>query len=113
MQNLYNYIQEHLNESVISNKDFDKAQNIIRSYFQKYKIYTMPDINKLKVDNILYYGNLVFNADTDNCAYFLWKQSGSTELDGIVLSSSATIAIDAIQNGKAFTGEVSISLKGV
>ena len=102
-----------MNESAISNKNFDTAQDIIKSYFKRYKIYTMPDINSLKVDNIRYFGNLVFNADTNNCAYFLWKQSGSTELDGIVLSSSATIAIDAIQNGKAFTGEVSISLTGV
>lgn len=113
MQDLYNYIQEHLNESVISNKDFEKAQGIIKSYFKKYKIYTMPDINSLKVDNIKYYGNLVFNADTNNCAYFLWKQSGSTELDGIVLSSSATIVINAIQNNTTFNGEISLSLTGV
>jgi hypothetical protein len=113
MVNLYEFLQSNLSESVISNKDFSRAQDIIKSYFQKYKIYTMPDLNALKVDNIKYYGNLVFNADTNNCAYFLWKQSGSTELDGIVLCSNATIVIDAIQNGKTFTGDVSITLTGV
>ena len=87
MKELTEYLSENhqLNEGLRS-KDFLTAQNIIREYFERYKIYSMPTLEKVTVGGQKYQGNLVFSVKENTACYVLWNE-GSNMADSMSISA--------------------------
>ena len=87
-----------INES-IANKDLDRALDVIDSYLNKYKIYSVPFNEPILINNA-YIGANLWCDKNNNAASLLWKQNiSSTELDSVAFFDNATEWFYACKNG--------------
>ena len=100
-----------INES-IANKDLDRALDIIDSYLNKYKIYSVPFNEPILVNNA-YIGANLWCDKNNNAASILWKQNiSSTEIDSVAFFDNATEWFYVCKNGGDMKANVVITANG-
>lgn len=98
MKDIDRYISEKnaVNEALRS-KDFLAAQNLMREYFEKSRIYSMLSLESVAINGKRYRGNLVFTVKDNTAAYVLWTEGAnmadSTSVAGICFFDNAVEAI--------------------
>ena len=100
-----------VNEAV-SNANFSKAIDLIKSYLRKNNIFTRTEAINVDVEGTRYYGCFTYSCKTFNGAYFLWHQGGSTELDAVLFTSDAAKNLNIMLNGGSMNFDVDCEVRG-
>ena len=103
-------IQSLCCESVRS-RDIEKAIGLMSSYLKKHKIYTVPVIHEMVIDNKPKLGVYVFN-DKDAGALFVWELAASAQVETVMFTKNFNEAYNAAYNNDISTFDVLVQAKG-
>lgn len=93
MKTLQEICEAMLTEAV-SCKDFERAKDLMSSYFSKRKIYFKKGVSETIVDGQKYYSTFAFNTGANRAASVCWKMNGSGyDVDTITFYKNAELAI--------------------
>lgn len=94
----------------IQNKDFDRAKEVIKSYFGKKGVWHFPGLDEVKADGGDFVANFVFSPSTDIGAYLFWKKSGSADIDAVGFFNDAqeTLSLYSTGHVEKFRGNIYI-----
>lgn len=96
----------------ISNKDFDRALNVIDSYLNKYQIYSVPFDQPILMKHSFIGANL-WSPDRNIAACVLWRQSiSSTQIDAVAFFDDVNEWFYVCQEGGNLDANVVVQSKG-
>lgn len=111
---LNEYLKENLGAIVteaVRSRDIEKAIGLISSYLRKRKIWTMPEIRDLSVDNKRKLGVIVWT-DKNEGACFVWDLGMSAQIETVLFTNNFDEMNVAWVNNEKFVWDLEVQAKG-
>ena len=111
---LNEYLKSNLGSIVteaVRSRDIEKAIDLISSYLRKRKIYTMPEIRDLSIDNQRKLGVIVWT-DKNEGACFIWDLGMSAQIETVLFTTNFDEMNVAWMNNDPYTWDLEIQAKG-
>lgn len=111
---LNEYLKNNLGSIIteaVRSRDIEKAIGLISSYLLKRKIYTMPEIRDLSVDNKRKLGVIVWT-DKNEGACFVWDLGMSAQIETVLFTDNFDEMNVAWMNNEPYIWQLEVQAKG-
>lgn len=95
----------------IRSRDVEKAIGLMRSYLNKRKIYTIPRIHQLSIDNKPKLGVYVFTEKNEG-AMFVWTLAESSQVETVLFTKDFDASYASAIKGGSFSFDLMVEAKG-